>query len=100
MSQDDNSNDRYNDRVQRRHDVERTWSEYRQLVMNELTRLNTSLLDLNNRLDRNYHEYQAELSKLKIDLAMIQVKTGIWGGLMGALSGVITALGLILLKQH
>lgn len=78
----------------------KSWDEYRELVLQEIERINKNITEMNNRLDRNYHEYQAELSKLKIDVAMVQVKTGIWGGLMGALSGVITALGFIIFKQH
>jgi hypothetical protein len=31
--------------------------KYRQLVLNELERLNEGIVELNNRLDRNYHEY-------------------------------------------
>jgi intergrase/recombinase len=77
----------------------RTWEEYRELVLQEIERINRGISDLSNRLDRNYHEYQAELSKLKIDMAMIQVKTGLWGGTMGAAAGILTALAFVLFKH-
>lgn len=62
--------------------------------MNELDRLNSSLLELNNRLDRNYHEYQAELSKIKIDLAMLQVKSSLWG----AGAAILVTIGAVLVR--
>ena len=73
---------------------ERTWLEYRQLVLNELQRLNNNITDLGNRLDRNYHEYQTEFSKIKIDIAMLQVKSGLWG----AVAGILVTLSAVFLR--
>ena len=91
MNQEEDFSNRMESKTER---SERTWLEYRQLVLKELERLNLSITDLGNRLDRNYHEYQAELSKIKIDIAMLQVKSGLWG----AVAGILVTLSAVFLR--
>jgi len=75
-------------------DTEKTWVEYRQLILSELHRLQSNIIDLGNKIDRNYNDYQAEMSKIKIDVAMLQVKSGVWG----AVAGLLVALAAVFLR--
>lgn len=70
---------------------EKSWFEYRQLILSELRRINQSLGELDAKIDRLRTD---EISKLKVDVAMLQVKSGMWG----ALGGVAIAVGTYLLK--
>ncbi len=86
--------ERQQERQRGREDSDRTWMEYRQLVLSELERLNQSIIDMGGRLDRNYHDYSVELSKIKIDIAMLQVKSGLWG----AAAGAIITIGAVIIR--
>jgi len=60
-----------------------SWTEYRRLVISELERINVSLDKLN-----------AELSSMKTDIALLQLKASVWG----AVSGAVVAVGIILMR--
>ena len=60
-----------------------SWEKYQKLVVHELERLNQCYETLNKRL-----------GKIETDIAMLKVKSGAWGAIMG----LITALGAILVK--
>jgi hypothetical protein len=68
-----------------------TWDEYRRLVLAELERISIAVVTVNDKLDRFHSE---EISKLKIDVAMLQVKASLWG----AGAGLLVAIGAALLK--
>ena len=65
------------------------WGEYRKLILSELERISGDLKDLNTRLDLFR---QDEISKIKIDIAMLKVKAGAWG----VLGGVAVTLASVL----
>jgi len=61
------------------------WNEYSRLVLNELERLN-----------ENYEKLEAGVIEIKVDIAKLQVKSGVWGLAGGAISVLITILFLVL----
>jgi hypothetical protein len=67
------------------------WDEYRRLVLGEITRISTALDTMNVKLERFHTD---EIAQLKVDIAMLQVKSGVWG----AIAGVTVALGAFFLK--
>lgn len=71
---------------------ERTWFEYRRLILSELKRISDDISEVNAKIDRLRSD---EIGKLKVDVAMLQVKAGMWG----ALGGLGTALGAYLLTR-
>ena len=85
-----------------------TWIEYRRLVLGELERLNATTTLLDRKLDELRNEIRSEndrrdaataaqISELKVSVAMLQVKSGLWG----AGSGLLVALGeILLMKMH
>ena len=72
-------------------DGDKSWREYRRLILSELDRINVSILSLNTKLERFHNE---EIGQLRVDIAMLQVKSGVWG----AMAGLAVAIGAALLK--
>lgn len=67
------------------------WKEYRRLVLNELERIAKTITDVEKRIE---DFRQQDIQKIRMDIAMLQVKSGMWG----ALSGLIVTLSIIMLK--
>lgn len=68
------------------------WSEYRRLILQELERLNMLAHDLSDEIRDIRNK---DLSQVRIDIAMLQVKAGVWG----AVAGAVIALGAIFLRK-
>ena len=77
---------------------ERSWPEYRRLVIAELARIDKGMTDLNEKLERALDQRDQSITDIKVEVAMLKVKASIWGGL----SGLVVAVGAVLLKllQH
>lgn len=59
------------------------WNEYRNLVIVELTRINSTLDGI-----------RSDLNSAKTDIALLQLKASGWG----ALSGAVVAVGIMMLR--
>lgn len=57
------------------------WGEYRKLVLAQLEKLEGAA---------NRHE--ADVAELRVEVAMLKVKAGLWGALAGAIPGAIAIL--------
>jgi hypothetical protein len=67
------------------------WREYRRLILAELERINKSIIEINKKME----QFRAdEISQIKVAIAMLQVKSGVWG----AAAGLAVAIGAALLK--
>lgn len=65
------------------------WTEYRRLILSELERINAALHEIDEKID---DKLVAEVARLKVEVGMLQVRSGIWG----AIAGIITTLSFIL----
>lgn len=65
------------------------WGEYRKLILAELERLNRVISALDSKLEAFRND---DISSLKVEVAMLKVKAGLWG----ALAGLVPAIGAIL----
>ncbi len=74
---------------------DRSWPEYRRLVLSELERIDKRLSGLYEKLDKDFESRDIRMRSAEISIAMLQVKCGMWGGLSGAVSA-----GLMLLLKH
>jgi hypothetical protein len=73
------------------HLTEDSWREYRRLILAELERINKSIVDINAKIE----QFRAdEISQIKVAIAMLQVKSGVWG----AIAALAVTLGAALLK--
>ncbi len=65
------------------------WTEYRRLVLGQLEKLEGSISRLDGKLEsfRN-----SEIAELKVEVAMLKVKAGLWG----AIGATIPTIGALL----
>lgn len=65
------------------------WREHRLLIMSEIRSLREDVKDVKASV---IMLREADLSQIRIDIAMLQVKSGLWGALAGALIGLLPVL--------
>lgn len=73
---------------------EKSWFEYRRLVMGELERISRQITMLESKIDGQKTLRDAEVSELRVKIGMLEVKAGIYG----ALSGLLVAIGTVLMS--
>jgi hypothetical protein len=61
------------------------WNEWSKFVLKELERLNTC-----------YNALDSKVSKIQTEIAMLKVKSGVWG----AVAGIIAVVVAVLVKTH
>ena len=66
---------------------ENGWEEWRKFVLNELKRLSTC-----------YETLDEKMTKMMVEIGMLKVKAGVWGGLAGLIS-VAVAVGYIYINS-
>lgn len=67
------------------------WGEYRRLILSELSRIAAAVAEVDKKVDNIRTQ---EISAIKVEVAMLQVKSGVWGGV----AGLLVALAAVLLK--
>lgn len=71
------------------------WSEYRKLILNELERLGEMVSAVDKKLDRLTTD---ELSKLKVELAMLKTKAAMLGAAAGTVPVIVDIVLQVLRK--
>ena len=69
------------------------WGEYQQLVLSELTRLSGDVKMIHEALTKFQKDNAALERDIKIELAILKVKAGVWG-LMGGAIPIVIALAV------
>ena len=72
-----------------------SWPEGSRHVLAELKRLNDNLANVDDKIDRIKDDH---ISPLKVEIAMLQVKSGLWGLLGGAIPVILMVLVELLKK--
>jgi hypothetical protein len=75
-----------------------SWSAYRKLVLRELADTKKAVEKLSDKQDKLHAENQAMIKELAINIAMLQVKSGVWGAVGGTIP-IIVYLALEYLKR-
>ena len=70
---------------------EKSWSDYRRLVLAELERVNRQVTETNLKIDALR---DGDLSRLKVEVAMLKVKASIAGTIGGAIVATIVSVML------
>lgn len=65
------------------------WGEYKKLVLQELERLARGIEVLNAKIEGFRND---DLSALKVEVAMLKVKAGMWGAAAGAVPAALAAI--------
>jgi len=68
------------------------WGEWSKFVLHELTRLSTAIEELKKENSHAHTEIRAAVNLTHTDIAILKVKSGLWG----AAAGVIPAIGVII----
>lgn len=76
-------------------DGDNSWDRYQKLIISELERLGKAIAEVDRKFDTDRNDKWEAMRKIEIKVAMLEVKCGMWG----ALGGVATAVGTMLL-QH
>jgi hypothetical protein len=69
-----------------------TWEESRAVIRFQLSELKTSITALSTQLTKNHAENQIMYTQMKVDIAMLQVKAGVWGLIGGAIPVLVLVL--------
>jgi hypothetical protein len=65
------------------------WSEYKLLVLDHIERLSTQVRSLEGKMDA----FRADdISNLKVEIALLKLKAGVWGAVSGAVPAAIGTL--------
>jgi hypothetical protein len=85
------------------------WSGYRKLILSQLEKLSEASDHLNDKIDTNNLSVRekindvvtalhADIAELQRRLSMLEVRAGIWGGFIGAATGLIasTTAGIVI----
>lgn len=74
-------------------DSERSWFEYRRLVLGALDRIDGQISAVNNKLDAQDGIRGKEIADLRVEVGMLKVKAAMWGVASGAgVSGIVNVL--------
>lgn len=71
------------------------WAGYRLLILNQLKSFEDAVSGLRADL-RDMREN--ELQNMRVEIALLKLKSGIWGAVVGSLSAILVTLGAILLR--
>jgi len=71
------------------------WGEYRRLILQELERLARQVQELNIKID-NFRA--SDIADIKVEIAMLKVKAGVWGAIGAAIPVLAAALWWLLSK--
>jgi hypothetical protein len=69
-----------------------TWEESRAVIKYQLTELDKKVVNLSLQLTKNHAENQVMYTQMKVDIAMLQVKAGVWGVVGGAIPVLVLIL--------
>jgi|GEM_PF-3467671 hypothetical protein len=75
-----------------------SWPVYRRLVLQEIADTKEAVQTLSHKLDEKHEENQKMINGLAVNIAMLQVKSGVWG-LAGGLLAVFSFLLFEFLKK-
>ncbi len=75
-----------------------SWPVYRKLVLSEIAGTKEAIGKLSDKQDTMHRENQDLIKKLAIDIAMLQVKAGVWGAIGGTIP-IIVFLAVEYLKR-
>ena len=75
-----------------------SWRDHRRFILSELRRMNEGIMNLDKKLDNKHDENQDRIHGLEVNIAMLQVKSGVWG-VIGGLVPVTIFLAMEWLKK-
>lgn len=75
--------------------LDRSWGEYRRLILSELERITRNIGEINEKIERFRQE---DLSEIKTDIALLKFQAAMWGAGAGAVFTAVITFAPKLLK--
>lgn len=71
------------------------WGEYRRLILQELQRLHDGISEVKNQISALH---ASEIASIKAEIAVLKVKSGVWGFIAGAVPSAVAIAYIFLSK--
>jgi hypothetical protein len=81
-------------------EAERSWFEYKRLVLAELTRIDKGVLALNEKMEKAMDTQDINISKMRVEIAMLKVQASIWGAGSGIIVSAVVTVVIAILFKH
>jgi hypothetical protein len=75
-----------------------SWAGYRRLVISELERIDKGVKGLHEKMDARDSATDREIAKMKTEIAMLKVKSGMISALVSALVTIAGTIAIVLLR--
>jgi len=79
---------------------ERSWAEYRRLILAELERIDRGMVAMNAKMEVITNLRDETIAKMRVEIAMLKVQAGAWGAAAGLAGAAIASTFLIQLTKH
>lgn len=92
------------------HDNASSWNESRRLIVSQIRNTDSSIKELTSKIDLLNEKNRdrigvlealvaVQLSDMRVRIAMLEVRAKIWGGMIGAVGGIIASIAALLLEK-
>lgn len=71
------------------------WGEYRRLILQELQRLHDGINEVKSQITALH---ASEIASIKAEIAVLQIKSGVWGFIAGAVPSAVAIFYIFLSK--
>lgn len=71
------------------------WTENRKLILRELERFGSDLKDIRETIAEFR---QADIAQIKTEIALLKLKSSLWGAVLGGVSGALVATVSVLVR--
>lgn len=76
------------------------WNEWAKKVLTDIERLDKEQESIYNRVDKSYRELQESINLLRIEIAVIKTRAGMYGAIWGAVVGLVTTIIAAAIIKH
>lgn len=76
------------------------WNEWANKVLFDIERLDKEHKDVCNQLDKSYKDLQESINLLRIEIAVIKTRAGMYGAIWGAVVGLVTTVIAAVIIKH
>ena len=76
------------------------WATWARRVLGDIERLDREYKEIGERLDKSYKDIQEAINLLRIEIAVIKTRAGMYGAFWGAVVGLITTVIAAVIIKH
>jgi len=76
------------------------WNEWAKKVLFDIERLDKEHKDVCDRLDKSYKDIHEAINLLRIEIAVLKTRAGMYGAIWGAIVGLVTTVIAAAIIKH